>query len=137
MPDLRSLDRMEVATLKKLRALGIRNTNALLEKGASPSERRKIARELDVSESLVNSWVIYSNFFLVKGLTGAYVHMFMAAGICSLIELAKYDPDDLLAGLTLKKNGLKLPTINQLADWISQARELPWKVVYDGMYCFG
>jgi hypothetical protein len=140
MPNLRTLDRMEEATVKKLNKLGIKSTGKLLERGASPSDRREIAREVGVSESLVESWVIYSNFYLVKGLDKDYVGMLMASGVCSLIELGTYTPGDLLKGLACLKSGrdgLKLPTINQLADWIKQARDLPWKVIYNGMYCFG
>lgn len=141
MPDLKTLDRMEEAALKKLRKLGIKNTEALLERGSMPADRRKIAHEIGVSESLVNDWVIYSNFFLIKGLNSGYVRMLMASGVCSLIELSKYDPCDLLDGFASLKNGnrngLKLPTLGQVTDWINQARDLPWKIVYDGMYCFG
>jgi predicted flap endonuclease-1-like 5' DNA nuclease len=118
----------------KLNAIGIMNLHDLLEKGAFPKGREEIAATAGISHTLVLKWVNHVDLFRIKGVGSEYADLLEVAGVDTVVELAKRNPDNLFAKLAMvneeKKLVRKLPVLNQVQDWIEQAKSLPRKINY-------
>ena len=119
---------------KKLRSLGITAPLLLLKKGASPQGRQSIAAGLGISEMQVLKWVNSIDLLRIKGLTIEDAQMLNAAGVDILVELATRDPESLsekLATSSIITNpSYNPPSLAQVQNWITQARELPRIISY-------
>ena len=119
---------------QKLQEAGIRTTQALLEKGASPQGRKEIAEKTDISENLIMEWVNHVDLFRIKGVGEEYSDLLEEAGVDTVPELAQRNPENLHQGLVAvnqeKKLVRQLPTQAQVSDWIEQAKRLPRVITY-------
>jgi len=117
---------------EKLKAMGIKTVEQLLEAGATPSGREKIAKELGVSPKVVLKWVNKADLMRIKGVGEEYSDLLEAAGVDSAVELARRNPENLLKKMeevNKEKNLVRqLPYLKQVKKWIEQAKTLP-KVV--------
>jgi predicted flap endonuclease-1-like 5' DNA nuclease len=119
---------------QKLQEAGIRTTQALLEKGASPQGRKEIAEKTDISEKLIMEWVNHVDLFRIKGVGEEYSDLLEEAGVDTVPELAQRNPENLhqrLVAVNQKKQLVRqLPTQAQVSDWIEQAKRLPRVITY-------
>jgi predicted flap endonuclease-1-like 5' DNA nuclease len=119
---------------QKLREAGIRTTQALLEKGASPQGRKEIAEKTDISERLILEWVNHVDLFRIKGVGEEYSDLLEEAGVDTVPELAQRNAENLYQKLVAvnqeKKLVRRLPTQAQVSDWIEQAKRLPRVITY-------
>jgi predicted flap endonuclease-1-like 5' DNA nuclease len=119
---------------QKLKEAGIATTDALLEQGATRAGREKISETTGISGSLILRWVNHVDLFRIKGVQAQYSELLEAAGVDSVPELARRDPTHLLPKLVEvneeKKLVRKLPTADQVADWITQSKTLPRVVTH-------
>ena len=83
---------------QKLQEAGIRTTQALLEKGASPQGRKEIAEKTDISEKLIMEWVNHVDLFRIKGVSEEYSDLLEEAGVDTVPELAQRNPENLHRG---------------------------------------
>ncbi|WP_457678339.1 DUF4332 domain-containing protein [Thermovibrio sp.] len=117
---------------KKLREMGIKTVEELLEVGSTPQGRKKISQALGVSESRVLDWVNKADLMRIKGIGKEYSDLLEAAGVDSATELARRNPENLLEKLKevneRKKLVRQLPYLKQVKKWIEEAKKLP-KVV--------
>jgi hypothetical protein len=106
----------------------------LLKKGASPQGRQTIASGVGVPEMQVLKWVNEIDLLRIKGLTIPDAQMLNAAGVNMLVELATRDPESLLEKLKTASHtddpSYKIPSLVQVQNWITQARELPRIISY-------
>lgn len=116
-----------------LMAIGINSKKELLEKGATPAGRTEIAEKAQLSEKLVTGWVSSIDLSRVKGVGSQYGELLQAAGVASVGDLARQDASNLVEKMRLideKRNLVRvLPGINQVENWIQQAKQLPEVVV--------
>jgi len=119
---------------QKLREAGIRTTQALLEKGASPQGRKEIAEKTGISETLILEWVNHVDLFRIKGVGEEYADLLEAAGVDTVPELAQRNPENLYPKLVAvnqeKKLVRQLPTQARVSDWVEQAKRLPRVITY-------
>jgi predicted flap endonuclease-1-like 5' DNA nuclease len=119
---------------RKLKDVGIATDKDLLERGATRGGREKIAQESGISDKLILRWVNHVDLFRIKGVQTQYAELLEAAGVDTVPELAQRNPSNLYPALAevseQKKLVRKLPTEDQVADWISQAKTLPRMVTY-------
>jgi len=119
---------------QKLREAGIATTQALLEQGASPQGRTKIAEKTGISGTLILEWVNHVDLFRIKGVGEEYSDLLEEAGVDTVPELAQRNPENLHQKLVAvnqaKKLVRRLPTQAQVSDWIEQAKRLPRVVTY-------
>jgi predicted flap endonuclease-1-like 5' DNA nuclease len=119
---------------QKLQEAGIRTTQALLEKGASPQGRLEIAEKTGISGKLILEWVNHVDLFRIKGVGEEYSDLLEAAGVDTVPELAQRNPEHLHQKLVAvnqeKKLVRQLPTQSQVGDWIEQAKRLPRVITY-------
>jgi predicted flap endonuclease-1-like 5' DNA nuclease len=118
----------------KLRAIGINNPLDLLEKGAFPKGREEIAAAAGISPTLVLTWVNHVDLFRIKGVGSEYADLLEIAGVDTVVELSKRNPENLFARIlevnTEKKLVRKPPVLTQVQDWVEQAKLLPRKINY-------
>jgi predicted flap endonuclease-1-like 5' DNA nuclease len=119
---------------EELQEAGIRTTQALLEKGASPQGRKEIAEKTDISGTLILRWVNRVDLFRIKGVGEEYSDLLEAAGVDTVPELAQRNPENLHQKLVAvnqeKKLVRQLPNQAQVSDWIEQAERLPRVIMY-------
>jgi predicted flap endonuclease-1-like 5' DNA nuclease len=119
---------------QKMKMAGILTTNALLDTGATPQGRKQIAEATGISDSLILQWVNHADLYRIKGIGSEYADLFEAAGVDTVVELAQRNAANLFQKLSevnkVKKLVRRLPTENQVHDWVAQAKQLPRKVTY-------
>jgi len=119
---------------QKLREAGIRTTQALLEKGASPQGRQEITEKTDIGGTLILEWVNHVDLFRIKGVGEEYSDLLEAAGVDTVPELAQRNPEHLYQKLVAvnqeKELVRRLPNQAQVSDWVEQAKRLPRVIAY-------
>ncbi len=118
----------------KLQAAGITSVESLLKQGASTAGRKSIAENAGVSDKLLLEWLNHADLMRVNGVGSEYADLLEAAGVDTVPELAQRNPDNLYAKM-LEIDGEKhlvrrTPTAAQVADWVSQAKDLPRVITY-------
>jgi len=118
----------------QLKMVGISTTESLLDRGRTPKGRKEIADKSGISNKLILEWVNLADLFRIKGVGEEYSDLLEEAGVDTVVELAKRVPANLYSSLVevnkKKKLVRKLPTANQVSDWVKQAKKLPRIVEY-------
>jgi len=132
MTKIEDIEGIGAAYAKKLIAAGIKTTDNLLEAAATPAGRKNLAEKTGISEKMILEWVNLADLFRIKGIGEEYSDLLGEAGVDSVVELAKRDPENLHAKMAevnaKEKLVRRLPTLNEVKDWIEQAKKLPKKV---------
>ncbi|RMH00659.1 MAG: DUF4332 domain-containing protein [Chloroflexi bacterium] len=119
---------------EKLAAAGITSVESLLEKCATPQGRKAVAENTGISDALILKWANRADLFRIKGIGEEYADLLEAAGVDTVPELARRNPDNLyqaLASTNEAKNLVRrLPTPGQVSDWVEQAKALPRVLTY-------
>jgi len=118
----------------KLKMIGISTTGTLLDRGRTPRGRKEIAEKSKISKTLILEWVNLADLFRIKGVGEEYSDLLEEAGVDTVVELAQRNPANLYASVVdvnkKKKLVRKLPTEDQIKDWVKQAKKLPRIVKY-------
>ncbi len=134
MAKLTKVEGIGEAYAEKLAAMGITTTDALLEKGATPQGRKEIAEKTGISPKLILRWVNHVDLFRIKGVGEEYADLLEMAGVDTVPELAQRNPQNLHKKMSAvnaeKKLVRQLPGLNQVREWIEQAKRLPRKITY-------
>ena len=134
MAKLEAVEGIGAIFAEKLRKAGIATTGALLEKGATPAGRKMIADQAGISGKLILEWVNHVDLFRIKGVGEEYADLLESAGVDTVPELAQRNPDKLHEALIetnrVRELVRRLPTRDQVAGWVAQARELPRVITY-------
>ena len=132
MAPIKSIEGIGAKYEAKLKELGIKNVENLLEIAANKKGREKLSEDTGISEKVILTWVNYADLFRIKGIGTQYSELLEAAGVDSVPELANRKPENLLIRMTEvneeKKLVRGLPLLKQVQKWVAQAKELP-KVV--------
>lgn len=113
----------------KLKAMGIRTEEDLLEASATREGRADLAERSDISEKTILKWANRADLARIKGIGREYADLLEAAGVDTVPELAQRKADHLLEKCveinTVQKLVRKTPTLAQIEDWIAHAQKLP------------
>ncbi|HJX24148.1 MAG TPA: DUF4332 domain-containing protein [Candidatus Bathyarchaeia archaeon] len=119
---------------KKLNSINIYAASDLLEAGATPLGRKELAEKTGISHKLLLDWVNIADLLRIKGVGEEYSDLLEEAGVDTVVELAKRIPEHLHAKMLEVNEKKKLvrrpPTLDQVKQWIEEARELPRKIEY-------
>lgn len=122
------------AYAERLRAAGVRSTRALLERGGNPKGRKALAAAVNIDETRILEWVNHADLFRVRGIGSEYSDLLEAAGVDTVPELRQRNARALYETLVRtnyeKKLVRKLPTAEQVAEWVEQAKTLPRVIEY-------
>ena len=134
MAKLLEVEGISEAYAQKLNGAGIAKTEDLLNKGATPKGRKEISEKAGISDALILRWVNHLDLFRIKGVGSEYSDLLEAAGVDTVPELAQRKAENLIKKLVevneAKKKVRKLPTQDQVAGWIEQAKKLPKIITY-------
>ncbi len=112
----------------KLQNLGIDTTEALLQRGATPSARKRISGKTGIDEVMLLRWVNHADLFRIEGIVEEYADLLRAAGITSVRELRRQKQELLhpkLVAIAERTRLLrKLPSREQIGCWIQEAKGL-------------
>lgn len=112
----------------KLKKMGISTTEILLERGRTPKGRKEIADKSGIPGTLILEWVNLADLFRIKGVGEEYSDLLAMAGVDTVRELANRNPNSIYQAVVevnqTKKLVRKLPTQDQLNDWVEQAKKL-------------
>lgn len=113
---------------RKLEESGVKTTDDLLNKAATPKGREKLAEETGISPKLILKWANHADLFRVKGVAGQFAELLEAAGVDTVKEFrhrvaANLQPK--LVEINDKKNLCnRVPSVSELERMIEQAKEL-------------
>ncbi len=118
----------------KLREVGIATVEALLEASATPKQRQELVEQTGLSPKLILKWANRADLFRVRGIGEEYGDLLELAGVDTVPELAQRNPQNLYEALVVvneEKNLVRrLPSAEQVAEWVEQAKSLPRKLHY-------
>jgi len=113
---------------------GITTTEAFLEAAKTPKAREALAAKTGIGPKLILEWANLSDLFRIKGVGSEYSDLLEEAGVDTVVELANRNPESLFKMMsdTNSQKALvrRLPTVNQVKDWVAQAKKLPRVLTY-------
>jgi len=117
------------AEAQKLAAAGITTTAGLLQAGAKPDGRARIAAASGISSSLILEWVNHVDLMRIKGVGSEYSDLLELAGVDSPAELALRNATNLattIQEVVAARPDIvrRVPTESEIAGWIQQAASL-------------
>lgn len=119
---------------KKLAQIGIKTTEALLKRGATPKGRKEIEGASGLGHKLILEWVNLADLFRIKGIAEEYSDLLEEAGVDTVVELGKRKADNLYKKVLEVNEKKKLvrrpPSAGMIEDWVKQAKKLPRVVKY-------
>ena len=119
---------------QKLESIQITTVESLLEAGAKPEGRKKIATETGISNKLVLRWVNMADLFRIKGIGEEYSDLLEASGVDTVVELATRNPENLTKKMEEVNQDLSLvratPKLASVQTWVEQAGTLERAVFF-------
>lgn len=119
---------------EKLRAAGIKDTDALLKACAGPKDRQGLAAKVGIAPKLILEFANRADLMRVKGIGEEFSDLLEAAGVDTVPELAQRNPGSLHAALeaAAKAKAIvrRLPSLGQVEGWIAHAKTLPRVLAY-------
>ena len=129
MVSIRKIEGIGQVYADKLKQAGITTVEALLEKAASAKGREALAEQIGVSAKQILEWANRADLMRIKGIGEEFSDLLEAAGVDTVVGLARRNADNLYEKLQQvnaeKKLVRRLPTRDQVKDWIEQAKNLP------------
>jgi predicted RecB family nuclease len=128
------LQGMTTFAASKLKSLGIRTTDALLEAARTVKGRKALAAKTGIGEQQLLEWANLSDYMRIPGMGKAKVGLMRAAGVTTVRELALRNPARLAQNMkevnTKRKLVRVLPSEKSVEQLIAQARKLQPKITY-------
>lgn len=119
---------------EKLVNAGITTTDLFLEKGRTPKGRQEIAAAADIDATYILEWLNRLDMDRIKGIGSEYADLLEWVGVDTVPELAQRNAEHLYASLKeiseAKELVRRLPSAEQVADWVEQAKALPRMLEY-------
>ena len=113
---------------EQLRAAGVRSTEDLLKKGATPQGRKELAAQTELPEKQLLKWINHCDLFRIRGVGSEYAELLEAAGVDTVPELAQRNAQSLhrksLEVNLEKKLVRRVPTLQEVTAWVEQANSL-------------
>ena len=122
------------AYAEKLEAAGVKTTDDLLERGATPKGHEDVEAATGIGHAFILKWVNRVDLYRIKGVGSEYSDLLETAGVDTVPELAQRNAANLtetLAEANAARNLVRqLPTLEMVTGWIEQAKSLPRVVQY-------
>ncbi|RRB07037.1 DUF4332 domain-containing protein [Larkinella rosea] len=117
-----------------LKAQGLTNSNALLEAAKTASGRKQLATAVGVETSVILDLANRADLNRISGIGGVYSDLLEEAGVDTVKELAHRNPENLAAKILeinqVRQLTQRPPTVEQITDFINQAKNLPAGLEY-------
>lgn len=113
---------------EKLNAVGVKTTDDILAKCATPKGREELAEATGISEKLILKWANHSDLMRINGVAGQFAELLEAAGVDTVKELKHRVPANLqakMAEVNAEKNLCnRVPNLAEVEKMVAQAKEL-------------
>ena len=117
----------------RLRRMGIRVVEDLLRAGSTKRKRKELSTELGISSKTILKWVYRADFFRLKGIGKQYSSLLESAGVNTVTNLSRRNPENLyilLKETNREKNLVKrIPHRGLIQNWIEDAKMLKTMVL--------
>ncbi len=115
---------------RRLRALGIADTRALVAKGARAANRNELAEHLKIEPLVVQRWSSMADLLRIPGMDAQSAEVIEASGVQTVASLAQRSAAALVGELfevnaRLRLTPDALPAVHQVENWIGLATLLP------------
>ena len=118
----------------RLKPLGIRTAEALLEATRTAKGRKALSAQTGISEQQLLEWANMADYMRIRGMGKAKIGLIRAAGATTVRELAHRNPARLAQNMkevnTRRKLVRVLPSEKSVEQLIAQARKLQPKITY-------
>ncbi|WP_153769860.1 DUF4332 domain-containing protein [Labrenzia sp. CE80] len=119
---------------EKLGAVGIKTTEAYLERAKDPKGRKALADETGIEASRILKWANMADLMRISGVGEEYSELLEAAGVDTVKELKHRNAENLadkMSEVNSEKNLVRqVPGAAQVTKWVEQAKELPAMMTY-------
>lgn len=122
------------AYARKLEDVGVKTTDDLLKRAATPKGRETLAEETGISPKLILKWANHADLFRIKGVAGQFAELLEASGVDTVKEFrhrvaANLQPK--LVDVNEAKNLCnRVPSVAELEKMIAQAKEMEPAISY-------
>ena len=117
-----------------LAAQGVKTEEQLLAAGKTPQGRKEMAKAADVKDGVILELVNRADLARVKGIGEVYANLLEEAGVDTVKELANRVSENLHAKILevgeKGKLATRMPSVEDVAEWVGQAKKLPRAVEY-------
>src|SRR5260370_25959519 len=128
------IDGLPSFAASKLKSLGIRTTDKLLEAAGTVKGRKALADKTGISEQQLLEWANVCDYMRIPGMGKAKVGLMRAAGVTTVRELALRNPARLAQNMkevnTRRKLVRVLPSKKSVEQLIPHAPKLPPHITY-------
>jgi predicted flap endonuclease-1-like 5' DNA nuclease len=118
----------------RLKSVGIRSTEKLLEAARSAKGRKSLAEETGFDEKKILCWANMADKMRIKGVGEEYAELLHAAGVDTVRDLKYRNPANLAKAMAAANARRKLvrllPSEKAVQRWIEHAKKLPLKITY-------
>lgn len=119
---------------EKLNAVGVKTTDDILAKCATPKGRKELAEATGISDKLILKWTNHSDLMRINGVAGQFAELLEASGVDTVKELQHRVPANLKAKLdevnAVKNLVNRVPNLPEVESMIAQAKELAPVITY-------
>jgi len=122
------------AYAKKLETAGVKTTDDLLRRAATPKGRSELAEETGITPKLILKWANHADLFRIKGVAGQFAELLEAAGVDTVKEFRHRVAANLQPKLQEVNDARNLcnrvPSVAEVERMIQQAKELEPVLTY-------
>ena len=131
---LSQIEGMTAFAASKLKKLGIRTTDALLEAAHTAKGRRDLSAKSGIGEQQLLEWANICDYMRIPGMGRAKTGLLRAAGVTTVRELALRNPSRLaqnMKDINIRRKLVHvLPSEKSVEQIIQKARKLQPKITY-------
>jgi len=113
---------------KKLSKAGVKTTDDLLQQGATPRGRAKLAKATGIASKDLMEWVRVADLLRIKGVGPVMVRLLKEVGVVSVAQLKQRNAKSLYEAVMKANDKAKItqnpPSEKHLENWIEQAKKL-------------
>lgn len=128
------IDGLSAQAAAKLKSVGIRTTEGLLEAARTVKGRKTLAAETGLNEQQLLEWANIADCMRIKGMGKAKAELLRAAGVTTVREFVHRNPERLAQAMkeanAKRKLVSVLPSEASVKRLIEHARKLPLKISY-------
>jgi hypothetical protein len=131
---IKKLEGVTDEAVERLRALGIRTSEKLLEAAKDAKGRKALAERTGISEKLLLKWANTIDRMRLRGMGRDYAELLRLAGVDTVRELKHRNAQRLFKAIRAANAQRRLvkfpPSQKAVEGWIEEAKTLPLKITY-------